>query len=67
MKLHGTVRESDPLLVVALDLEAGELGDRLPLLITGVGKVRAAVAVSSLLAVARPSVVVNIGTATAAF
>lgn len=63
MKLHGTVRESDPLLVVALDLEAGELGDRLPLLITGVGKVRAAVAVSSLLAVARPSVVVNIGTA----
>jgi adenosylhomocysteine nucleosidase len=63
VKLHGTVRESDPLLVVALDLEAGELGDRLPLLITGVGKVRAAVAVSSLLAVSRPSVVVNIGTA----
>jgi adenosylhomocysteine nucleosidase len=63
VKLHGTVRSQDPLLVVALDLEAGEMGDRLPLLITGVGKVRAAIAVADVLARARPSVVVNIGTA----
>lgn len=63
MQLHGTVRPDTPLLVVALDLEAGELGDRLPLLITGVGKVRAAVATASLLAATRPSMVVNLGTA----
>jgi len=63
MQLHGSVRPDTPLLVVALDLEAGELGDRLPLLITGVGKVRAAVAVSTLLAQSRPSEVINLGTA----
>ncbi len=63
MELHGDVRPDLPLLVVALDLEAAQLGDRLPVLLTGVGKVRAAIAVSQLLATARPSVVVNIGTA----
>lgn len=61
--LHGDVRPDLPLLVVALELEADQLGDRLPLLITGVGKVRAATAVSRLLAVSRPALVVNIGTA----
>ena len=63
MELHGTVRSDRPLLVVALDLEAEQLGDRLPLLITGVGKIRAATAVARLLATTQPSVVVNIGTA----
>ena len=42
MELQGTVRPDRPLLVVALDLEAAQLGDRLPVLLTGVGKVRAA-------------------------
>ena len=63
MELHGTVRPDLPLLVVALDLEAAQLGDRLPVLLTGVGKVRAAIAVTQLLAATHPSMVVNIGTA----
>ncbi|MFC6239467.1 nucleosidase [Longivirga aurantiaca] len=63
MELQGAVRPDQPLLVVALDLEAAQLGDRLPVLLTGVGKVRAAIAVTRLLATARPSMVVNIGTA----
>jgi adenosylhomocysteine nucleosidase len=63
VELHGVVRPDLPLLVVALDLEAAQLGDRLPVLLTGVGKVRAATSVARLLATSRPSVVVNIGTA----
>ena len=63
MELHGVVRPDRPLLVVALDLEAAQLGSRLPVLLTGVGKVRAAASVARLLATAQPSVVVNIGTA----
>ena len=41
----------------------GATDDRLPVLLTGVGKVRAATSVARLLATTRPSVVVNIGTA----
>lgn len=52
-----------PLLVVALQEEADALDDDLPVLVTGPGKVNAAVAVSAVLAVARPSSVINIGTA----
>jgi len=63
MRLTGTVREDRPLLVVALDEEARQLGDDLPVLITGVGKVCAAVSVAALLATARPAYVVNLGTA----
>lgn len=53
-----------PLLVCALAEEAGHLhaGD-LPVLITGVGKVQAAVAVTWALSTARPSLLVNLGTA----
>jgi adenosylhomocysteine nucleosidase len=63
MDLHGTVRPDLPLLVVALEEEAERLDLSLPVLITGPGKVRAATAVATQLATARPSVVINIGTA----
>ena len=63
MRLTGTVRADRPLLVVALDLEAAQLGDAYPILITGVGKVRAATTVARLLATERPAYVLNIGTA----
>ena len=63
MRLTGTVRADRPLLVVALDEEAAQLGSALPVLITGVGKVRAATAVARLLATEAPAYVVNIGTA----
>ena len=53
-----------PLLVCALPEEAGHLhaGD-LPVLITGVGKIQAAVAVTRALGTMRPSLIVNLGTA----
>ena len=63
MRLIGTVRADRPLLVVALDEEAAQLGSALPVLITGVGKVRAATAAARLLATEAPAYVVNIGTA----
>ena len=63
MELQGVVRPDRPLLVVALGLESAQLGSRLPVLLTGVGKVRAATSVARLLAGVQPSVVVNIGTA----
>lgn len=64
MRLTGQVREDRALLVVALEEEARQLDhDGLPVLITGVGKVRAAVTVATLLASARPAYVVNLGTA----
>lgn len=52
-----------PLLVVALPEEADALDDELPVLVTGPGKVNAAVAVSAVLASSRPASVINIGTA----
>ena len=63
MELIGTVRADLPLLVVALHGEAEGLDDRLPILVTGPGKVRAATAVAAMLAIATPAYVVNLGTA----
>lgn len=63
MDLRGVVRSDRPLLVVALEEEADALDDGLPILVTGPGKVHAATAVTAILAAARPSVVVNLGTA----
>jgi adenosylhomocysteine nucleosidase len=63
MELRGTIDPALPVLVVALPEEAAGLDDRLPVLVTGPGKVRAAAAVSALLAVQRPASVINIGTA----
>lgn len=64
MQLHGTISPDRPLLVVALELEAvalRELG--LPMLVTGAGKVNAAVAVATAINVARPRELINLGTA----
>ena len=63
MELRGEVLPGRPLLVVALPEEAAGLDDRLPVLVTGPGKVHAASAVAALLATARPAAVINIGTA----
>jgi len=64
MELRGVVQPDVPLLVVALAEEAAALDDTFPVLVTGVGKLRAATAVTGLLLQAgAPSVVINIGTA----
>lgn len=64
MQLVGTVTPTSTLVVVALEQEACHLVVEHPVLVTGVGKVRAAVAVSRLLAsTPRPAQVVNVGTA----
>lgn len=64
MKLHRSISLDRPLLVVALEEEAQHLHvSELPILVTGVGKVRAASALSAVLARQRPSHVVNMGTA----
>ena len=64
MQLYGTVTPDAPLLVVALELEAVALrATGLPLLVTGAGKVNAAIAVSHVLASAAPREVINLGTA----
>ena len=63
VELRGEVRPDRPLLVVALPEEADGLDEGLPVLVTGPGKVLAAVAVSAALATVRPSAVVNLGTA----
>lgn len=63
MELRGEVRPDRPLLVVALPEEADGLDDELPILVTGPGKVLAAVAVSAALTTVRPAAVVNLGTA----
>lgn len=63
MELRGVVRPDRPLLVVALPEEADGLDDALPILVTGPGKVDAAVAVSAALSGTRPAAVVNLGTA----
>jgi adenosylhomocysteine nucleosidase len=53
-----------PLIVVALEEEATHLDDRYPVLVTGVGKVAAAVAVTRFLATGeKPSEIINLGTA----
>lgn len=64
MRLHRTISPDLPLLVVALEEEATHLHvSSLPVLVTGPGKVNAAVAVSMALADTSPSLVVNLGTA----
>ncbi len=64
MRLHRTISEDRPLLVVALEEEAAHLHvTELPLLVTGVGKVNAAISVATILAEFTPSEVVNLGTA----
>jgi len=64
MRLHRTISPDLPLLVVALEEEATHLHvSELPILVTGAGKVNAAIAVSSILAEASPTRVVNLGTA----
>ena len=63
MQLRGIVRADRPLLVVALEEEADALDDEFPILVTGPGKVNAAVAVSTTLGATRPESVINIGTA----
>ncbi len=64
MRLHRTINPDRPLLVVALEEEAAHLHvSDLPVLVTGAGKVNAAVAVATILATASPSRVVNLGTA----
>lgn len=64
MKLHRSISLDRPLLVVALEVEAEHLHvSDLPVLITGVGKVRAASALSAVLARQRPSRLINLGTA----
>ena len=64
MRLSSPVRPGEPLLVVAVEEEAVDVTSRYPVLVTGVGKLRAGVAVASVLAGAdKPSVVINFGTA----
>jgi len=53
-----------PLIVVALKEEAAYLDDRYPVLVTGVGKVAAAIAVTQALACGNlPGEIINLGTA----
>jgi len=62
--LHREIHPDRPLLVVALEEEAVHLHvHELPILVTGVGKVNAAIAVSTILGTHRPSSIVNLGTA----
>lgn len=63
-RLHGNPLPGRPLLVVALEIEAEHLHvhDH-PILVTGLGKVNAAVGVAEALARVRPSLVINLGTA----
>ncbi|MEV4413425.1 nucleosidase [Catellatospora sp. NPDC049609] len=64
MKLTGTVTPDRPLIVVALPEEAAHLRTDLPVLLTGVGKVRAALAVTRALATGPlPLEIINLGTA----
>lgn len=64
MLLHREIRPDRPLLVVALEEEAVHLHvHELPILVTGIGKVNAAIAVSTILGSHRPSSIVNLGTA----
>ncbi|WP_327681408.1 nucleosidase [Kitasatospora sp. NBC_00458] len=64
MRLLGTISADRPLLVVAVREEAAHLGDSLPVLLTGIGKLNAAAALATVLARGEhPSEVVNLGTA----
>ncbi len=62
-QLIGTISTDRPLLVVAVRAEAQFLDDRLPVLITGIGKINASAAVTAALAgPVRPASVINLGT-----
>ena len=64
MRVHRTISADRPLLVVALEEEAAHLHvTELPVLVTGVGKVNAAIAVSTILGEYSPTRIVNLGTA----
>lgn len=64
MQLHGRISPDLPLLVVALDLEASALRALgLPILVTGAGKVNAAVATATAINSSRPRELINVGTA----
>ncbi|GJF34472.1 nucleosidase [Kitasatospora sp. NE20-6] len=64
MRLLGTITPDRPLLVVAVREEAAHLGERLPVLLTGMGKINAAASLATVLARGpHPSEVVNLGTA----
>lgn len=61
---QGAIEPNLPLLVVAVSEEAEHMRSLgLPLLITGAGKVNAAIATATVLAAERPACVVNLGTA----
>ncbi|WP_371479200.1 nucleosidase [Kitasatospora sp. NBC_00315] len=64
MRLLGTISPDRPLLVVAVQEEAAYLGEGLPVLLTGIGKINATAALATVLAGGdRPSEIVNLGTA----
>lgn len=64
MRLHRTITTDRPLFVVALEEEAAHLhAHDLPVLVTGVGKVNAALAVSAILRTYSPTSLINVGTA----
>ena len=64
MGLSGEITPGRPLLVMAVKEEAQFYDGDLPLLLTGMGKVNAAIALASVLARGpHPSVVINLGTA----
>jgi adenosylhomocysteine nucleosidase len=64
MRLHRTITSDRPLLVVALEEEAAHLHvTELPVLVTGIGKVNAAIAVANILGEFSPIRIVNLGTA----
>ncbi|CAB4680881.1 unannotated protein [freshwater metagenome] len=64
MRLHREISSDLPLLVVALEEEATHLHvTELPVLVTGAGKVNAAVAVATILGKISPARVINLGTA----
>jgi adenosylhomocysteine nucleosidase len=64
MRLHRTITADRPLLVVALEEEAAHLHvSELPVLVTGIGKVNAAIAVATILGEFSPKRIVNLGTA----
>ena len=64
MRLHRSISPEMPLLVVALEQEATHLHPLgLPILVTGAGKVNAAVAVATTLGEQRPISLINLGTA----
>jgi adenosylhomocysteine nucleosidase len=64
MRLIGVIDPARPLLVVAVEEEAAHLDGGLPVLLTGMGKVNAGVALATVLARGPlPAAVVNLGTA----